>query len=433
VLESGVDSQIGSAGAEDKPHTNKQATVDDSKVNEATGLEPDDKQIAEAESLFGKDEKDGFVVLGAEGNAWIQTFAGLPTQQLGELLLIGRTIAITKTNMKREVRIQGEAQKGFVRALYQKRMMAAGLKLSKTDDTATDDAKLVAMQRGADVRAQEAAEDQEDAAAARAEEEREMAEEGGEEEEGELEGTGTGAGAGGQAQEGKGTDGAAQEAVGGGEVEPKDEKQDDENWLRDTLAPYPRDARDWVTLDPKTKTVMINPEQTKQSLGEYRVNDQPIVLEDIQVTDFKANGRGEDQVFEYTLALVYKGAATKGVPKTFEYTFIARPSDKTAHTYGGAIQDLTTYLKKLNAAVRIVGGTATLTKDRRFQHEGWDIEVFDATDITRLDDRFVRATVKLHFLTVPGGTATVKTPAGPQVVHNEGRADVELILERDQE
>lgn len=431
VLESGVDSQIGSAAAEDKPHTSKQATVDDSMVNEATGLEPDEKQIAEAESLFGKDEKDGYVVLGAEGKAWIQTFAGLSTQQLGELLITGRTIAITKNQMKREVRIQGEAQKGFVRALYQKRLMAAGLKLSKTDDTQTDDAKLVAMQRGADVRAQQAAEDEEEAAAGRAEEELDAAGEGGEEEEGELEGNG--AGAGGQGQDGKDTDGTAQESAGGGEVARKDEKEDDEQSLRDTLAPRPRDARDWVTFDTENGTVKINPDETKQSIGEYKLNGQPILLQDIQVTDFKVNGNGADQIFEYTLAVVYKGAATKDVATTFEYTFISRPGDKTAHTYGGAIHDITAYLKKLNAAVRIIGTTGTTTQDKRFQHEGWDIEVINATDVQPVNDEFADVILRLKFHKVPGGTGTVKTPSGPQVVHDGGEAPVELLLERDSE
>jgi len=90
-----------------------------------------------------------------EAEAWIQTFAGLSQDELGELLVAGRVIVTSGPN-KRQIAVAGDAQRGFVRALI-KRMNAAGHKVpTRTDDKETDDARLVAAQRTQEQRDQAA-------------------------------------------------------------------------------------------------------------------------------------------------------------------------------------------------------------------------------------------------------------------------------------
>ena len=145
VLDSGVKASPPS-GEEPQAHTGRKADVDDAAINKIDHA-PTKQQMDEARGLFGADAKDGKVIAGPEAEAWIQTFAGLSQDELGELLVAGRVI-VTSGGTKRQVTVSGDAQRGFVRALMVKRMNAAGHKVPKsTDDKETDDARLVAAQR----------------------------------------------------------------------------------------------------------------------------------------------------------------------------------------------------------------------------------------------------------------------------------------------
>ncbi|MEO6774739.1 MAG: hypothetical protein ABI467_17320, partial [Kofleriaceae bacterium] len=148
VLASGVRPAQASADLETKPHTAERANVDDAAVNKIDQLKPTPDQTADAYALFaeeGKDETQKKAILDSvEAQEWVQTFAGLSQDQLGELLLTGTTIATTATG-KVQVAIKGEIQKAFVRKLYVTRMQHANVPLSQQPGE-MDDAKLVAAQ-----------------------------------------------------------------------------------------------------------------------------------------------------------------------------------------------------------------------------------------------------------------------------------------------
>jgi len=145
VLDSGVKASPRS-GEEPQAHTDRKADVDDAAINKIDHA-PTKQQMDEARGLFGADAKEGKVIAGPEAEAWIQTFAGLSQDELGELLVAGRVI-VTSGGAKRQVTVSGDAQRGFVRALMVKRMNAAELKWyqSKLTDPAFVFGKGVAVE-----------------------------------------------------------------------------------------------------------------------------------------------------------------------------------------------------------------------------------------------------------------------------------------------
>ncbi|MEO9157022.1 MAG: hypothetical protein ABI591_15525 [Kofleriaceae bacterium] len=405
VLESGVKAPE-AVDKETRAQTARPADVTDGAVNKIDQA-PTAKQQDEARALFGGgDDKEGKVLAGTEAEAWIQTYAGLTQEQLGELLVSGRTIVPTAAG-KRQITVAGDTQRAFVRALLVKRMEAAGHKVPKSTDKAANDAQLVAAQQSAEQR---------DAAAKEADAEKPDKETDDQNEssddltndESHVEGKGKGKGADpiDKANDPKSADTESGEKTAtkvtkgkggaGGELR---------GW---TLAEALH-----IPGDEIHKYVVIEDGGVKLSpLGEslrnrtITFNGQPLLIESVELLNIRQSGRGASRATLFMLSI------DAGVSGHVMQEYMVKGD--TYASLDGKV-DGAKLLAELQGALKFDGKTWSVGNPAPFTVEPYTMKV---RDVALVDDQDLVVTVEFTEVRTSTGYARVTTAdKGPQLVH----------------
>jgi hypothetical protein len=412
VLASGVRAPEASADVESAAHTTKAANVDDAAINKIDQLQPSAQQMQEAMSLFKDTKENAKILAGAEAQAWIQSFAGLSQDQLGELLLTGKTIATTPTG-KVQLQVHGETQKAFVRALYIQRMAAARVPLNRQPGE-LNDAQLVAAQQGYAARAEDAAEQKaaldDDAESQRGDDDASELDEQAEEE-AEATGKGKGRGTGDGASVGDGAAaGAVTNAEKDGDAKAKPNDKDSEprkQTLEDRFTISANNITAFVQFDDDGG-LELTPDGKRLEGQSWDFNggkatvDQPPEINNVRTT-----GAGSNKVTFFTFRLHIGGPDGGYVEQ--QYVIRGTKVHEAQHADGEVM------LAGLTKAVAFDGMRWILTKDTTFEAGLTTLRV-DAVE--PIDSDELKVTVTFVSIKARDGVLSVKTyDQGEQIVH----------------
>ena len=424
VLDSGVKSSPPS-GEEPQAHTDRKADVDDAAINKIDHA-PTKQQMDEARGLFGADAKEGKVIAGPEAEAWIQTFAGLSQDELGELLVAGRVIVTSGPN-KRQIAVAGDAQRGFVRALMVKRMNAAGHKVpTRTDDKETDDARLVAAQRTQEQRDQatKAADEEGSKSAQKGDDDLDQ-----ETETENVEDAGKGTGkiadaVGGTAKETK-DGGAVIEKTSPAKVAPSakaSSAHDDTPASLDAFTHFdPATAQKYVKIDASQDKVELDRDKAAQDLigKTFRNGSDTIRIIDMSAGAIARSGSALEYVISWNVQ-----AGSQPLESLVSHRYVYNPKTGTSGEFG-AFGDPNEFARKVNAAIKVHGNTAMLTEARTFTVGKYTLTILalgsgrveDSPGEHGLVNTTVRATVRFDKIEGDGSGVAHDADGKTVVVH----------------
>jgi hypothetical protein len=388
--------------------TERQAAGGDrpfSNVSELPPPSPEEEQSARA--LFQGDG-DGVVLAVQEADYLVHKYAGLTTEQLGQLLATGSTI-VTVGDKRIAVPLH-EEERAFVRTLFLRR---SGLKPSDVANATAQhedsgppgtgapgpgDAKLVA---GWHAQQQAATAKHHEPAGAGA---------GGHNASGATalddvlgdEGESAGDSAGGNAKHAEGAKGSAHadgahanaaqghgasakpEQPGGAASSAKDGPKPSAGQAIPSFSELthvpPANARQLVRLE---RGQLVLDDAVARKLVGFAFHDitPPAKLSAIRLVSQHKSGRGEDELYEFALGfdVLYQGITT---PTVHQYVYM--PATQT--TKDGTFEDPAGFLKKLDAAIVIEGKAGHPSKAATFTHGPYTVQVVNVPEIADYDD-----------------------------------------------
>lgn len=422
VLASGVIAPSVDVDTDSKAKTTQAANVDDAAVNKVDQLHPSAQQIQEAMSLFEDTKENAKILAAPEVQEWIQSFAGLSQDQLGELLVSGHTLAKTPTGTVM-VKVQGETQKAFVRKLYMKRMPKDVAQ--KAHDAGADDSKLVAAQQSRAARDENEAE-RASAANAGGHKGQGQNKDEDEDEDTDFDGDGDGglskvAGEGKGADGSKGSDSAAGTDRAGAEsvAKPKvtkPEKQADHTGAGDKAGEG--ELRDWKLsealhiseqdirkfVEPANGTVVLTDLGRSLNGRDIMFNGKTITLEKVEIVNIRHNGTGADAVYSFVLS-IDAGIAGQVMQ---EYSFKAGSFAELHHNV-----DPKKLVAGLEAAIQHEGDQWSVTKNTTFVADPYTLRV---VAVQSYGDTELDLVVQFVEIRTSTGTADIRTVDGIELV-----------------
>ena len=313
-----------------------------------------------------------------------------------------------------------------VRALMVKRMNAAGHKIAnRTDDKEPDDARLVAAQRTQEQRDQ--------ATKAADEKGSKSSQKGGDDLEEETEtvedaGKGTGKIA-------DAVGGAAKRTKDGGAVAEKTNSakvaqsakassaHDDTPASLDAFTHFdPATAQKYVKIDASQDKVELDRDKATQDLigKTFRNGSDTVRIIDMSAGAISRNG----DAIEYLISWKVQ-SGSQPLESLVSHRYVYSPKTGTSEEFG-AFGDPHEFARKVNAAIKVHGNTATLTDARTFTVGKYTLTILDVEGVDDspgergLVNTTVRATV--NFDKIEGdGTGVARDAGGKTVVVHQGK------------